>query len=138
MDYASIITSAAQSIGVLPKVLLAICTVESGLTPVNTYKDNGKKYTSYSICQAQRPAAHQVIGTHIDALALQQPLVNAEVAARYLKYHLDRYGNYYEAIAAYNAGRAKYGEDGELINKLYLDKVIKTWYNIDRRNYDTN
>lgn len=139
MNYVEIITNVANNIGIIPSILISICTVESNLKHVTTYNDNGKKYNSYSICQVQRPAAHQVVGKHIDSLALMQPTVNIEVAAKYLKYHLQRYNNYYEAIAAYNAGSAKYNKKGELINKNYVDKVIKTWYNIKKGNkYDKN
>lgn len=131
MNYLEVLTNAAHTYNILPSVLLSICTVESNLQNVVRYNDGA--HNSYGICQVQRPTARQMLGEHVDALALFQPRVNALVAAKYLSYQKQRYGNYYEAIAAYNSGTVKYREDGELINKDYLDKVILTWYNINRR-----
>jgi len=67
--------------------------------------------------------------TSIDRSRLMQPQYNIRVGARYIKYQLDRYnGDVKKAIAAYNAGSARYKSDGTtFINQPYVDFVFE-WY----------
>jgi len=48
---------------------------------------------------------------------------NIEYGARYLKYQYERYGNWDEAIAAYNYGSARRNKKGRLLNQSYVDRV---------------
>ena len=60
---------------------------------------------------------------------LLDPAFNATLGSKYILYQLKRY-NYdlKKAIAAYNAGTAKYKSDGvTFINQGYVDKVFKNY-----------
>lgn len=50
-----------------------------------------------------------------------------EYGCRYLARLYDRYGNWHDAIAAYNAGSARKLPDGTYPNQRYVDKVRKHW-----------
>lgn len=49
---------------------------------------------------------------------------NIEYGARYLKYQYDRYGNWEEAVAAYNRGSVHRRRNKRIVNQYYVDKVM--------------
>lgn len=111
----TIILSAAKLAGVSPSLLLAMCTVESGLDPnaVNLH-DKGQ---STGLCQVKVIACKQV-GMKVTEAELLNPRTNAKCAAKYLSYQIKRYnGNIVQGVTAYNAGR----DTGSL---KYFNKVM--------------
>jgi soluble lytic murein transglycosylase-like protein len=124
--------SRAESTHRVPKhLLLSICEVESGLY-IKAYKaQDGDGTASYGICQVKYQTAFW-LGFRGLPFELLDSRLNADMAARYLKYQLTRYrGNEKLAIAAYNAGRVK-RSGNRLINARYVQKVWKV-YNAYRR-----
>lgn len=119
----------ANKVGVNSLLLVSICNVETGMKSVNNYKDH--KGPSYGIAQIKLSTARSVEPV-VDILALQQPQVNAGVAAKLLKRLEKKYGNKWDAVAAYNAGSLRY-KNGVLINKKYVDKVRKNYYHLDKK-----
>ncbi len=121
--YAQLIYSIANNIGVSASLLLSICTVETGLRNVNNYQDgNGG---SFGVCQVSEPVARS-FRPHIGRLALQQPEVNIEIAALYLKQLYDKYEHPWHSVAAYNGGKARI-VDGVYRNQDYVNKVKKEY-----------
>lgn len=131
IELGMIITLAAEGRGVDPALLRAICFVESSFrTKAVNHDDGGADNHSIGLCQVSIETA-RVLGslssrevTHCQALRpncpLFDPLINAALAARYLRYQLDRYsGDEAKAISAYNAGSAITG------NRRYVRKVLK-------------
>jgi soluble lytic murein transglycosylase-like protein len=125
--YLGLISVIAKKVGVSASLLLSICTVETGLRNVNNLEDpNGG---SYGVCQVSLPAARSVM-PYIGILALQQPEVNIEVAALYLKKLQQKYDdNIWHSVAAYNAGTPRM-VDGVYRNQKYVDKVQKVYYGL--------
>lgn len=110
-------------------LLLSICNVETKLRNVNNYQDHNG--SSYGIAQIKLGTARD-IEPAVDILALQMPEVNMTMAAKYLKKLSKKYKTDREIIAAYNAGGAYY-KNGELINKNYVDKVMKSCYHFNNK-----
>lgn len=103
MDIATIILSAAKSIGVSGVLLLGICRHESGGFKHNyVLMDHGTP--SYGVCQIKWATA-SMFGFKGDPKKLINPKVNARYAAKYLKYQQNRYGDdWLKMTASYNAG----------------------------------
>ena len=105
-----------------PQLLLAICKTESHLNPSATNFNDGQGRHSHGLCQVQTRTA-RYMGYRGPVKDLYNPYINAQYAAKYLKYQLDRYGgNWRKAVAAYNAGRAVKRE-GKFVNQDYVDQV---------------
>lgn len=106
----------ATKIGVSAQLLISVCSVETGLVNKNNFEDRVE--ASLGVCQVQLTTARR-FGKHYDMLALQQPRTNILVAAKYLKWQLNRYGSEYMAISSYNAGSFT------TKNQRYVDNVYK-------------
>lgn len=78
---------------------------------------------SVKLCEAYRSA--QTDGLSPVWSAMQDPVVSLELAAAYLRWQMDRYGAITPALAAYNAGSARYRGDGTFTNQDYVDKIFK-------------
>lgn len=139
----------ANKAGIPAPLLAAVCYTESTHQPHATnLDDNGS--SSIGLCQVKLATA-KMMGYTGTVEGLYDGKANARLAARYLKYQLDRYpgGEWTDAIAAYNAGSVrkcnmekKYfiitatnskGEsykkkkpcvEGEHINQGYIEKVL--------------
>jgi len=110
---------AATVVQVPVDILIAICTVESGLNPQAYNKYDGKS-PSYGLCQVKYDTA-KWMGYKGDKRGLFNPDTNSLYAAKYLKYQLNRYqGNLVKAVSAYNRGNANRA------NVRYVRKVFKT------------
>lgn len=101
-----------------PILLSAVCWVESSHTNVINYNDFGSP--SIGICQIKNNTAKQM---GFKNARLINPSVNVQVAAKYLRYQLDRYKSINHAVAAYNSGSVKY-KGNEFVNKKYVRKVL--------------
>ena len=117
------LTAIAHQVGVSGAILLSICTVESGMRNINTFNDPHSG--SFGVCSINLRTARS-IKPYADRLALQQPTFNIEIAALYLKKHMNKYKNKWNAVAAYNAGHVTIA-DGIYSNQIYVDKVKKVY-----------
>ncbi|MBM3274135.1 MAG: lytic transglycosylase domain-containing protein [Candidatus Sericytochromatia bacterium] len=61
---------------------------------------------------------------------------NIEYGARYLKWQFERYGNWEEAVAAYNSGSVVRRKNGKLINHNYYDTVNRFAKDFMREPYE--
>ncbi len=52
------------------------------------------------------------------------PRIGLEWGCKYLRRHMNKYHERIDAIAAYNAGSARYEKSGLLENEWYVDKVM--------------
>jgi soluble lytic murein transglycosylase-like protein len=129
MNTINLIAKVATKVGIKPILLLSICNVETKLNNVNNYKDNNG--TSYGIAQIKLNTARD-IDPSIDALALSMPESNLFVAAKHLKKLSKKYKTDEEVIAAYNAGGVYY-KNGTLVNKKYVDKVMRSKYHFNKK-----
>lgn len=123
---------AAKKIGISGALLLAICTNETGLKNMVSPNDGGSH--SYGVCQVKKATA-KMMGYEVTGNDLMRPEVNAEVAAHYLKYQIDRYDNdLMKSIGAYNAGR--YHESkivpGKPRNLKYVKRVLKIYHKLKK------
>ncbi len=149
---------AADEVGIPHALLSAVCFAESRHQPrAYNFADNGEGDHAIGLCQVLVSTAKSW-GIDDDRCSddfryrkndrvyknckLFGPYTNAKVAARYLKWQLDRYGgSWINAVAAYNSGtvklcktgvvRNKRGhklyscEKGGLLNQRYVDRVLK-------------
>lgn len=124
MQFIQIILSAAKAVKISGAILVAVCSHESNLTNLVRPNDGGSP--TYGICQVKYDTA-RMVGFKGEEKELLNPRTNAKYAAIYLKYQYDRYQNWCQAIAAYNAGR--YNESrvmpGYPKNLKYVLKVSK-------------
>lgn len=58
---------------------------------------------------------------------LTDPDVGIKYGTMHLKNQYNRYNDWTDAIAAYNAGSARKKDDGKYVNQIYVDKVLKNW-----------
>jgi len=74
------------------------------------------------------------MGFHYPPKAILDPAANLRLGARYLKQQLDRWGNVYEALLAYNGGAgAVYAyRAGNCYNCAYADNVLALRDRIER------
>lgn len=60
------------------------------------------------------------------ASQLMKPRIGLYLVGAYLRYQLDRYNNdLAKAVAAYNAGSARFSENGTFVNQWHVDKFYK-------------
>ncbi len=112
--------------GAVPvKLLIALCTVESGLNVDAIHPHDGNGH-SYGICQVKLATARMFM-PRITPKALMRPGFNIAVASKYLRYHYNRTNDWRLAVAAYNAGSVRYNK-GRLINANYVKKVENLWH----------
>ena len=105
-------------------LLIAVCDVESSLNPKAINKDDGIG-DSIGLCQVKLATARW-IGCANKVSELFVAKWNARCAATYLKFQLLRYkGNVRLAVSAYNMGTAKVNRKGDLLNRRYVNKVMK-------------
>lgn len=83
--------------------------------------------TSYGLMQVLNTTARD-LGLTGDPTALFVPEVGIGYGVKYLAQQLKRYGgDVTKAVAAYNAGSARAGADGRLVNQPYVDYVLD-WF----------
>lgn len=111
---------AAKVTGVGAQLLVSVCLVESNLIYTINPKDG--RSASYGVCHVKTATARQ-FDRGATPVLLMSPIYNSIIAARYLKWQLERYKTTTCAIAAYNAGSCKFNDKGRLINEHYIRKV---------------
>lgn len=104
-------------------LLKAICFVESRHNlKIKAVIDGASR--SWGICQVKLLAAKQV-GFNLPERLLAQPDINIRIAAKYLRYQLDRYNNNVKkGLTAYNRGSIVTTTN---LNNSYVRKVFSTW-----------
>lgn len=143
MSMTAIISAAATKAGVPPALLLAICSVESGLRPA-AFNGGDSMGGSIGICQVKEATA-RFVGFRGNREWLYDPETNAYIAALYLRLQLARYGgDFMAATAAYNTGTARAGDPGAKFldptrfrNTKYVRRVLaalteESWKNPER------
>lgn len=101
-------------------LLTSICFIESSHNPNAVHFEDGNQ-DSIGLCQLHLSTA-QMMGFEGKEEDLLDPAVNANYAAKYLKYLSTRYkGKTIRAISAYNAGHYT------THNKKYVSKVLNHW-----------
>lgn len=105
MDYVSIIALAAKKVGVSSALLFAICSHESA-NFTDTYVHNDGGSPSLGICMIKEDTARTLGYKQKKEDLIKKHALNAEIAASYLKYQMNRYEteNWLIITAAYNAG----------------------------------
>ncbi len=122
-----IFATVTQTFNLPTGLINSICYVESKYV-VKAINVDDFGSDSLGLCQVKLETA-QLVGYEGDAFDLQNnPSINAYYAAKYLRRQLDRYGgDVVKGIAAYNAGKFKVTEEGDVLNQGYVDKVMNTW-----------
>lgn len=111
----------------LPEGLLsATCFVESShRVHVVNHKDGGSR--SNGVCQIKLETA-KYLGFQGTEKELMDPETNIYWAGVYLSKQLKRYdGNVRQAVAAYNAGRLRLDDKGNIRNQKYVTRVYAAW-----------
>ncbi len=126
MTLAAIFLAVSSTLSLPPGLLSATCWVESrhNVAAMN-WHDGGS--ASHGACQIKLGTA-RMLGYQGTAEGLRKPYANAYWAGRLIRHQLDRYaGDHRRAIAAYNAGTAKYNASGQFVNRYYVNKVVLAW-----------
>ena len=146
-----LINKTAKEFNIDPKLIAAICVVESeGDTWSLRYEGGWKTFltTKYwanmvkisdsteRICQQCSWGLMQVMGTVARELGMKddltqlcRPDIGLFYGCKKLKTLLNKYDTE-SAISAYNAGTPKRNSDGKFRNQEYVDKVLKAWSEI--------
>jgi len=118
--------AATASYNLPPRLLSALCYVESAHKTNVIHKDDGLG-NSLGICQIKASTAKSLGYSGPDS-DLMIPQLNIFFAAYYLKKQLDRYkGDIPKALAAYNAGSCRLNKKGQIKNRKYIHKVLEAW-----------
>lgn len=135
-----------------PALVRAICQVESGgisgrvrfepeyrylVSPSHWALNNGITVQTEIVMQKTSWGLMQLMGSNFRALGFagQWPEVGYLIGLQlnysctFLKGLLKRYGRD-EAIASYNAGSPRRDKSGKLVNQIYVDKVMKYFFQI--------
>lgn len=125
MLYTALFLSLTTQYNLPPKLLDAVCYVESHYNPnAINYEDGGED--SLGLCQVKLSTA-KWLGFKGSRQMLMRPEVNAKYAAKYLAYQLKRYNYLTEkAIISYNRGNAI-----GLSRTKYSQKVLKVYWRLN-------
>ena len=141
-----LIEKVAKENGVDPKLLLAICTVESSLNPFAIRYEPSYKYlffpreiasklgiteTTERVMQSCSIGLGQIMvavmreyGYHDHIVkAMSNPEIPLMYSAIHLKKYLEKYGDEQSAISSYNQGSDRKTPGGQFQNFIYVDKV---------------
>ena len=124
--YRSIIEKYAKLYGVDPALVKAVIWTESKGDPYVLRYERHLDDHSYGLMQLLLSTATE-LGFKGSADGLFDPDTNIRLGTMYLAKQLKRYGgNVAKAVAAYNAGSARY-KDGKFVNQKYVDRVMNTY-----------
>ena len=119
-------SASAFHYGVSEKLLKSICWVESKHI-IKTLNRNDGGSASFGICQVKKNTS-KFMRFKYNEKQMMQPSNNIKIAARYLKYQMDRYHNdEFKAVVAYNRG--SYRSD----YTIYVNKVFNV---LSREDYN--
>lgn len=108
-----------------PALIKATIRAESNWDVNASRYEKHKDDASWGLMQVMLATAKWILkNDNITISQLVSPYLNIEAGTAYLAYNLKRYkGNLKHAIAAYNAGSARFNKDGSYVNQSYVDKV---------------
>jgi soluble lytic murein transglycosylase-like protein len=119
-----IILEASYVNKVPPEIMLAVCSVESGLNPALVNPDDGDS-ASWGLGQIKVGTAKK-LGFTGHGKDLLNPEVNAYFSAKYMRYQLERYEfSWIRGIKSYNAGTSHTNKPNDYYNQVY--KFIKQY-----------
>lgn len=135
-DYDAVLYRAAGAHGITPPLLKALVAAESAFNP-RAYREEPPKASlpptpdypnggdaSYGLTQVLSRTARGMGYTGVLS-GLFDVGTNLTLGATYLGQQLARYsGDIAKAVAAYNAGSARYTSGGAFINQVYVDRVL--------------
>lgn len=151
-DIITAIKEAAEQEGVEYHLLLALCTVESSLTPTAIRFEPNYKWVyqtatfakklnisqdTETACQRFSYGLGQVMGAVCREYGFTDHLMelfsNYRLSLKYSAKHLAKYlkankGNVENAVASYNAGSVRKTATGQFENQAYVDKVMKEFH----------
>lgn len=117
-------------VAVPPQLVQAVIEVESDYQPTAWRRESDGEL-SRGLMQVKESTA-RALGL-ADPQALFEPAVAIAYGTKYLAQQLAHYsGSIPRAVAAYNAGSARYTEQEEFVNQGYVDKVIAALRRIGR------
>ena len=122
------LSDVAEKEGIPPVILMGVAKTESNWTQ---FDQQGKPLRG---CDKQDIGIMQINEVaHPKAFprAKYDPRYNIEVGAIYLKELYHRYGNWPDAVAAYNMGSVKEDRKGHILNQSYIDSVRKNSLSFD-------
>lgn len=124
----ALVAGVANQYGVEPALVFAHIHVESSWNPMAQRGEPRIGDASWGLMQVLQKTARQISGNkNLTVSELLKPETNVLIGVKYIAQNLKRYNNDYDkAIAAYNAGSARYKKDGSFINQDYVNKV-KRW-----------
>lgn len=129
-----LLASTTQTYSLPEGLLSAICWTESrhktkAVNPRDGVLRDGERAEepSLGMCQMKINTARQ-FESNITHAQLLSPKVNTRIAAKFLKWQLDRYhGDIICGIASYNAGSCRRNGKGLIKNRKYVFKVMGAW-----------
>jgi len=146
-SYVFVLTSAAREFGVPSPLVAAVALVESGgNVDAARYEpgfplsgnwnaatrmgwDGDRLRTSYGLMQIMGAVAFRDLHAHDPSSAIIQPSYNLRLGSKLLSELFRRYGNWGEALAAYNGGGAAAAAlaAGRPFNAEYVSRVFDRW-----------
>jgi len=126
VSQASCLEVIASKYGVPPKVLLSIAIAESGANPHAIGSMNANGTIDMGLMQINSAWLPRLKEFGIKKTDLMKPCVSIEVAAWLISQNINRYGNTWKAIGAYNSGNIKY-------QALYIKRVADVYHLLEAR-----
>lgn len=121
-----IFASVTLELGLPDGLLSALCFIESSHKIHAIHLNDGKGH-SLGICQIKLETARMLGYKGTEYKLHKDPKTNIFWAGKYLKKQIDRYEDVNLGISAYNAGKARVNDRGEVLNRKYLHKVLTRW-----------
>lgn len=83
--------------------------------------------TSWGLMQIMGAVARErgFKGSYLSELS--KPELGIKFGCKHLKWNYNRYGNWNDAISAFNQGSNRKNEHGEYKNQNYVNKVLRNW-----------
>lgn len=125
MTYLQIITAAAKAAKTSAILLYAICAHESrNFTLDYSMYDNGSP--SYGVCEIKSGTARMMGWNGTDEMELRNPYLNIKLAAKYLRYQQDIYGDdWIKLTSSYNSGTYAEGKVKNCPRNLKYLNLVK-------------
>lgn len=139
---------AAATVHNLPwSLVFAICEIESSM---NTYAMRYEPQYKYLVGQPLEMSPTERVGQMISWGLMQvmgavareagfqgsfpqlcEPMMGLEYGCRHLRKFQDRWQNWQDSIASYNAGNPRKMPNGLYFNQGYVDRVLVKWKTLD-------
>lgn len=119
-----VIVRIAGKYGVDPNHVKAIIKQESGWDANASRYEAHLNDTSWGLMQVLLKTAKATLGNDKLTISdLLNPEINIETGTKFIASLLNRYGNFDDATAAYNAGSPRRAADKKYVNQKYVDSV---------------